>query len=44
MEKNPRQIKRDYDYKPSYNFDYDLEKESWYKDVKSAYIDATEEN
>ena len=42
-ERNPRQFKVDYDFQPDYNFDYDFEKESWYKSAMSAYADTRED-
>ena len=42
-EKNPRQFKKDYDFQADYQFDYDLEKETWYKSAMSAYADSVEE-
>lgn len=39
-ERNPRQIKYDYDFEPIRNFDYDYEKESWYKSAIYAYADS----
>ena len=42
--KNPRQFKQDFDFQPDYDFNYDLEKETWYKSAMSAYADSVEEN
>ncbi len=42
-ERNPRQFRRDYDFEPNYQFEYDFEKESWYKSAMSAYVDSQED-
>ena len=44
MAEYTRKYEINYDYEPNYNNAYDLERETWYKDVMNAYADSREDN